>query len=293
MAAASRCSSFHRGAFLLYGLSYVAKIIDQVVDEGADALAPLWELSLEGGQGWDSIKVRLEATSLTFPKLSIERLPNGEAYYSDVEFPHDFSITVRESTNFKVFKYFQDWWDNVYDLDLRQFKSYAKTGKGSDGDMIHRHGSITFFSFVPESSETVDIKQREVDRSFSSEYSSRQLVQNILTGILKNTARSAVSSALGPVNEIAALAGKKVSALKLKPPKTTDVPHPVSVSELDSEITVASFNKYKMVEKARCVFTLSNLKITGLESVNLSYEGGPLKFNVNLSAEDIRGVIKS
>jgi hypothetical protein len=272
----------------------VAGIIDSVVDEGADALASMWELTLDGGSNWDALKVRVENVPLSLPKLTIDRLPNGETYYSGVEFPLDFSVTVREAASFKAFSYFNTWWSEVYDLDKRSFISYPGIIKGSSTDKIHRQGSLTFYTFKSQETKSIDIVSKERHTGFTGSYDHKELIQSLITGVLKNTVRSAASAVLSPVNQALGLLGKKVDAIKLGAPPTITIPHPVAeILTVESPLVLSSVQLPILEPKASCVFDLVNLKLSGFDSTQLSYEGGPLKFQVNFSAEDVRGSVKS
>jgi hypothetical protein len=149
-------------------------------------------------------------------------LINGETYYTGIEFPLDFSLTVRENSSWTAYQYFQSWWNDVFDQDTLRFRSYRTsigTGviKGSVDDKIHRHGSITFFGWHKEGSSSVSIRS--------------------------GTTKEVVSS--------------------------IDVPD--------------------LIEDPIYTFKMTNIKLTGFESVPLGYEGGVLRFQVSMCAEDIRG----
>lgn len=230
----------------------------------------------------------VEDVSLPFPRLIIEKLANGENYYSGIEFPNEVSVTLRETIDFTSLSYFQDWFDMVYDLDDRLFISYADAKKGGDQDKIHRQGKLTFHSFDMNSKQPSEIiKMVENTGSFEDVILKQQEIDNILFG----AARNVISSAQSTVTDLTRTVGFNLGSGWR--PKVPTIKIPIPVFKLGAQWSIPSSGSMTpggWTERDTYVFTLDNLSIIGVEDLSLSYgEGGPLLVKVAMAAENVSG----
>jgi len=72
-----------------------------------------------------------------FPNLKTRDLPNKVNVYNEASFDsRDVSITFTEDVKFTGFKYFYNWYSQIYLKNTRQFRSNA--------DTVYRYASIVF-----------------------------------------------------------------------------------------------------------------------------------------------------
>jgi hypothetical protein len=265
--------------------------VEQAFGAGANQLASMWDFSISGAADdapWSKIMTfEVEDVSLPFPRLTTEKLANGENYYSGIEFPNEVSITLRETIDFTSLSYFQEWFDEVYDLDDRVFLSYAGAKKGSSQDKVHRQGKLTFHSFDMSSKRASEmIYQKENFNSYSDVILKKQEINNILFG----AARNVISSAQSMVTDLTRTVGFNLgSGWRPKVP-TMKVPIPVFKLGSGWSVPLSTVNPGGWTERDTYVFTLDNLSIIGVEDLSLSYgEGGPLLVKVNMVAENVSG----
>jgi hypothetical protein len=274
------------------GTSYV----EQAFAVGANQLASLWDFTISGANDdtpWSqTMTFEVEDMTLPFPKLTMEKLVNGENYYSGIEFPNEVSITLRETVNFTCLSYFQNWFDLVYDLNKRVFISHTDIEKGGIDDKIHRQGKLTFRSFDMSSKQpTETIYKQEFKRPYIDSILKQQEVSSIIVG----TANNMLTSAQSALSGLAGVVGAKLGSGYRIPTLVTKVPIPVAkVGSIGSSPESASVNSGGWTEKSTYVFTLENLLIIGIEDLSLSYtEGGPLLIKVNMSTENVSGAAAS
>lgn len=254
--------------------------IEQTFGPAGDQYAALWDISIESGSGsdgWDDLQARVVDVPLPFAKLATERLPGGRVYYSGVEFPLDFSITLRETSGWHAHRYFQGWWDKVFDQKSRRFRSYV----GSDP--IHRQAKISFYGFASESDEET-ISSYFTNRPFADKIMMGEEVDNIIAGVIKNEIQS-VASVLTDISR--AFGGPVLSPNMPKLVRWKEVP--VSAGPDSAQVVLDRPQLPRRTPQAIYAFSLLNVKLVGIEPLSLSYEGGPLSFQVSLSAEDVRG----
>lgn len=100
---------------------------DSIIDQMAYRLSyPVfnnqWVLS-DISSGTESVQYQVKAVSLPniFPKFSTETLPTGVQYYTKVEFDRDWSVTVEETRDMAVYRYFKNWCDHIYNHQRHTF----------------------------------------------------------------------------------------------------------------------------------------------------------------------------
>lgn len=86
-------------------------------------LSTWWDLTASL-PGWDDLKTRVESVSSPFMKFETERKISGEIIFMGVERPTEVSISIRESTSFSTYKYFNDWAEKFYDKEKQVFKTF-------------------------------------------------------------------------------------------------------------------------------------------------------------------------
>lgn len=69
-----------------------------------------------------NLHLKIVDASIPFYKLEVESKLTGEKFYKSLADLGTISLTVRESIDFNTHTYFQDWFNNVYDLSKRVFK---------------------------------------------------------------------------------------------------------------------------------------------------------------------------
>jgi hypothetical protein len=92
-----------------------------------DQLASEWDLQIVSGNTSVSLQIpyKVVSTSLPFQNFKIERKPSGETVIKGIEEPEAFSITLRESPDFSIYKFFQGWMDRFYNRKTRTFNTFA------------------------------------------------------------------------------------------------------------------------------------------------------------------------
>jgi len=225
-------------------------IIDTAYDSSNHQLANLWEfyISKKEGEEWPLV-AKVISTSLPFINLTHETRNTGEKSYTGFTPIETFSITFYENRDFSTFQYFEDWMGAVFNEELGTFVSMESgVEKGSEQDLIHRTGFLTFESFKMDGQRQIEIFTKEVVKGLNDptisygnvrqavfqaitkkEYSypstSVYVTKEILGNIFTNLGRQAVNTAAGTANSILnrgrRLAGRPTkSAFELPPPPT-------------------------------------------------------------------------
>ncbi len=234
-----------------------------LIDEAlhyADQYSSMWDIEIEGGDSWDTLKARVDTMPLPFAKLTTERVPAGEVFYTGAEFPLDFSITLRETSDWRVYDYFDAWWNDIFDQSTRRFKSYPGVSVGSSGDKIHRQAILKFYKFAAGEDSSIAISQSIIEKEEK---------QNIITGV--------ISREVGSVASILSGISRAVGGGTIRSPLTVPV-----ITKTDV-VTRASNTSPTVIHS----FSITNMKLTGIEPLDLSYGEGPLRFQISISADDV------
>ena len=83
-------------------------------------MSNLWEFFFDDDSG--AIEFNVQSVSLPQKMIEQEMLGTGEHTFKGTTKIDTFSIEVRETTDFKVSKYFNNWWNEIYDDSKQQFK---------------------------------------------------------------------------------------------------------------------------------------------------------------------------
>jgi len=90
-----------------------------------DQLSSQWDLKIHSLDGKaDKIKFKVQSTSIPFSSFDVERKKSGELAFKGYKEIDNFSVTLRESSDFSTFKFFQDWQDKFYNRDTRTFNTF-------------------------------------------------------------------------------------------------------------------------------------------------------------------------
>jgi len=86
-------------------------------------------LSILNKDEFENLKIRVESVTAPFLKLEVERKNSGETFFKDVEHPETITLTIRESTSFSTYKFFNGWLEKFYDPQKRVFKTFASVNE--------------------------------------------------------------------------------------------------------------------------------------------------------------------
>lgn len=83
----------------------------------------MWEFYLADIGAPLFFKFLVTETTLPFERLTTESRNTGSKHYTGYMPIEEFSLTLRETTDFDVYNFFNDWKESVYDSTERVFKS--------------------------------------------------------------------------------------------------------------------------------------------------------------------------
>lgn len=217
----------------------------------------LWDFFLEDWGDTSTYNISrfdVEQTSLpSVVNFETDKFITGENYYTNVSYPDTVSLTLRENTDFSVYKYFEKWQSKIFDMEKGHFIS------GSP-DRV-KNGTIIFYTFR--------IKEGGY-KFFSEKYilnKTRQL-QTIVGQTLVQKAKQTATKILPyPMSLLANQAGS-IASSKLQNLTNTIMPGQ-NMEDIFEEIETATFS-------------LINLRYLGMGSHSLSYSGSEI-MNVAVS----------
>jgi hypothetical protein len=88
-------------------------------------LSAFWDIEVLNSNNSSLLKTRVVSSTIPFLKLNVERQITGLTTFKDVTFPEEFSITLRESTDFLVYNFFKDWLSKFYNEEENTFKTFS------------------------------------------------------------------------------------------------------------------------------------------------------------------------
>lgn len=88
-------------------------------------LSVWWDLSILNKDEFENLKIRVESVTAPFLKLEVERKNSGETFFKNVQHPENITLTIRESTSFSTYKFFNGWLEKFYDSEKRVFKTFT------------------------------------------------------------------------------------------------------------------------------------------------------------------------
>ncbi len=223
-------------------------------------LANIWEFYIE--EDWESeegiSKFKVVSTNLPFPSLEQEQRNTGHHFYSGYTMPDSFSITLREDSNFSVYKYFKKWQDSVFDVRSGVFKSgnganKIKTGAIEFGKFKLKKDSQLFKSMAINKIENLFVQAK--DTAF--EFAKREVTKGI-PGRANSISRQVIQSGAQQLN-------KKIG-------DTIDFP---DYSDLFEYVITQTFE-------------LKGLRFLGISDISLDYSNSEqLQLTVNLGVDYI------
>jgi hypothetical protein len=225
----------------------------------------LWEFSISGGTPDyldPDFKLLVSDVTIPFPKLLYETSPTGEKYYTGIQYPNEFSVTVREThkpgnsvqQQPLVMTWFNKWFNEVY-----SFSSPDEIFQ--DPLTACRTGTLSLMTHNVLLSKVHDPIIQPV------------IVDNILLAI----GRLVVGNAAQKVANI----GNLVSPGSFN---TSVIPPAIVPMYIGSAVTTV-LSEEKTVES----FTFVNLRPVGIEPVSLSYtDGKPMEYRIAMVCDRLR-----
>lgn len=264
------------------------------IDEAAkydDFKATFWELEIEG---FPASKFRIEETTLPFTKFQIETLVSGEKYFTEVEHPGEFSITIRETDQLDVRKAFKEWKDAFYDSEKGVFISQgADVEVGSEQDNIHKQMFLRLIRHKKGVSKRIRIQNEQAaTRTLYGSQRERntivkkEIIDNVLFSFARRKARN--FTALGS-EAIPDRISSKYSRSGSKPELPTRKDFSFIQTKIDPKrIDVKQVSSNELEEEVLKTFTFENTKLLGFDPITFNYTSGePLKYTVSLVADYI------
>ena len=92
--------------------------------ETDNQLSTFWDVEILNSENIPKLKTRVISSTIPFLQINIERRLSGILSFKDVTFPEEFSITLRESSNFTVYKFFKEWISKFYNEEENTFKTF-------------------------------------------------------------------------------------------------------------------------------------------------------------------------
>jgi hypothetical protein len=86
-----------------------------------DQLSNLWEMKILNGQNKEKITFKVQDVKLPFLKLEAKRSFSGLIYWDTFIDVESVQMTIRESSDFSTFQFFQNWMDKIFDSKKRVF----------------------------------------------------------------------------------------------------------------------------------------------------------------------------
>lgn len=230
---------------------------DELFNSGEDFKSTFWEVEIDG---YTESKFRIETASLPFIKFSTEKLPTGEKYFYDIEYPGEFSITIREKSDLSVRKFFKDWQDSFF-IDGAFVSQGEGVEIGSNQDNIHKTLTFRLLKHKIVSEKTNVIENKEIK-------------DNILFSQARRTGRN-----------ITQLGSEFVpDSISKRYSKSGEKPNlPRKIQRILSGVEVVTVE-----ERVLRTFTCTHTKLLGFDPIEFNYTGGdPLKYSVSLIADYI------
>ena len=138
--------------------------------ETDNQLSTLWDLEVLNSDKTPLLKTRIVESTIPFTQLNTERKFSGKVFFKDVTYPDEFSITLRESSNFTVYKFFKEVLDKFYDFEQNTFKTFSSKSEYEQNLLnlkfsFYKGKSIAFG--IGTGIEGVEIKKDTMEESYS------------------------------------------------------------------------------------------------------------------------------
>lgn len=226
-------------------IDYLGSLSNRFSEAGPQ-FTNLWEVYiddwLEGGV-YSLSQFDVLNTSLPLSiKLTSENYVHGKNYYSDVEFPSDFKLELREYSNFRTYNYFKKWLDSIFDTKRGVFISSPEKKTKS--------ATLSFTSYKMNMD-----KYKILSKEFALE--KMKNIQNIATQtLMQQTKKAAMENVPYPVSMIT---GQASSIASMKAQELFNRAYPTKFGDLFTEVTTKTF-------------FIKNLRILGLTDLSLNYD---------------------
>ena len=239
----------------------------------------LWEFSITQHKENDwPLVTYVKDTNLSFINLTTETRNTGEKHYNGFTPVESFTMTFRENTEFDSYKYFKEWFDQVFDEVNGTFLSLnAGIKKGDPEDVIHRTGLLTFNSFEIDQETREDWIVKEIRKALNEPSISYQEVRKavvqtikkqevsapkiptvivnkeILGNIFTALGRQAVNTAASTVNRVAnigrKLTGQATKASYTLPPPPTRKRYSIIRSPIGYNLNFETIRERPSIQK--------------------------------------------
>lgn len=265
------------------------------IDEAAkydDFKATFWELEIEG---FPESRFRIEECTLPFTKFQVETLVSGEKFFTEVDHPGEFSITIRETEKLDVRTHFKEWQDAFFDTEKGVFISQGEGVEiGSENDDIHKRLFLRLIRHKKGTNKTITIKNGaretapkplrgpEINRY---KIVNKEIIDNVIFSLARRKVRNV--TAIGS-EAIPDRISSKYSQSGTKPelPTRKDISiiqPPQGFSQKIERITSSNLE-----EEVLKTFEFVNTKLLGFDAITFNYTSGePLKYNVSMISDYI------
>lgn len=138
--------------------------------ETDNQISILWDIEVLNSNNASLLKTRVVSSTIPFLKINSERRLSGLISFKDISFPDEFSITLRESSNFSVYKFFKEWMSKFYNEEENTFKTFSSKSEYEQNLLnlkftFYRGKSIAFG--IGTAIEGVQIEKDTMEESFS------------------------------------------------------------------------------------------------------------------------------
>lgn len=250
-------------------MSILDNIGSRYKDQGPQFIN-LWDFYLEDWESssqpndttkkYNVSRFDVEDTSLPFPfSFTSEKYSTGKKYYTGVEFSTDFSVTIRENSNFTVYKYFEEWMSKIYNAEKGHFIS--------SNEPKTKTGTILFYSFkFKEDSFNI----------FSKEYVTNKLKNAQVTSsqtLIQQAKKQASKIIPYPMSMITSQLGSIASA---------------GVQSATNTLMASQGLGSLFEEVVTATFSIQNVRILGVDDWSLSYgDGEQMKVKANFDSDRV------
>jgi len=252
-------------------LEHLSSPIDELQNylmDNPPQLDSMWDFTIQSSSGWDHLESNMQFhvvdVVIPFPKLTYETAANGEKYYTGIQYPEEFQLTVREthdpgdraSGSARVMQWWDDWTNRFYDL------SNSNSGAQFQKDPANVNGAYRtgVLNLLTDSITIVNGNQAVTPIM-------RETIQdNLILGIARVIADNAAERMNGALG-----------ALGLNIPGVSQMGLVVVPSVLGAQ--VSTFSTKTIVT----TFEFVNLQPVSIEPTSLTYgDGKPLEYRLSL-----------
>lgn len=236
-----------------------------------------WVLRLEkniGETGFPSLEFMVKDVSLpnSFPSFATEELPNGNQYYTKIEYDKEWSFTLNESVDIKAFAFFKDWIDSFYDPQNHQFNL-------RDGAYT-RNFSLTMYRSAPISAG--DIEGIKRNRTLNSLVNLGDSVLNSGLARLEGIANQILAKGVTSSGAGNSLVHRFVGA-------STGTIESVLSSGISYGFSLLEQEENFHTEDIAMRYNLNNTILKSIDKLSLEYgDGEPIQWKITLASDIIK-----